>query len=337
MAQNDDIWSQLLFFESSQYAASRFKEFHGGEANAAKLAEIGSSIRQARLFHESFIAADFVVKPLILYYSNLALSRALILFLDAKKREANLAKQHGLGIVGWSEFLNQQSSQFSDLKVKIENGTFLELLEATKNINLVRANSSAVNYHLAYPAPPAGMEVTLDELCRRIPDLGDEYEKWSGSKITAAKLLSVTSKGSDVEVKIENQKRFSGSDALEEQFLKSIFPKAKSFDLTKQTIIVGADGLPIISDIIETAPFQIGDGIVLPRINDEVLSNIGLLFALSYALGMLARYYPSHWISLQSLGPKGHFFPYCMRLLDYIGYSFPRMSVDVFANLNRLK
>jgi hypothetical protein len=83
VSQGDKAWGQLLFFESPLYAAARFKTFHGGEANAAKLGEIGSAFRQARLFHESFKTADFVVKPLILYYSVLALSRGLILFLDA--------------------------------------------------------------------------------------------------------------------------------------------------------------------------------------------------------------------------------------------------------------
>jgi hypothetical protein len=331
------IWEELLFFESSHYTAARYSLFHGGKANAAKLAEIGSAFRQARLFHESFEKADFAVRPLILYYSALALARGIILFLEPMKRESHLAQRHGLGSTGWGEFLNQEVSKFTELKVKIESGTFLELLGATKNINLIRANSSAINYHLSTSLPPQGLEVSLGTLCQHIPDLADEYEKWTGEKIVVAKVETIKAEGEKIEFKIANLKGISGLDQLTEAYVKQLFPQAEAIDMSVLTVAVNTSGIPIVSGIIELAPFQIGDAVVLPRIGGEFFSDLGILFMISYALGMLARYHPSHWIALQSIGPRGQFFPYCSRLIEYIGYSYPRAVVDVLANLDRLK
>ncbi|MGI8853327.1 MAG: YaaC family protein [Methyloceanibacter sp.] len=60
------------------------------------------------------------------------------------------------------------------------------------------------------------------------------------------------------------------------------------------------------------------------------------MYAIAFILGMLTRYHPSHWIGFQTLGPKGHFYPFCSRLLDHISYSFLRMVADILSNLNRL-
>lgn len=239
--------------------------------------------------------------------------------------------------VGWSDFLNQGVSNFAALKVKIEYGTFTELLSATKNTNLVRANSSAVNFHLSSPLPPSGMEVTVDELCQRLPDLSDEYEKWTGQRLLAANLRSLIVREGKAQIKIENQKRLSGLESFDERFVRLICPKLVTFDQSEGVIVVGPEAIPMVSDIVKTAPFGVGDAVVLPRINDEFISNLGMLFMLAYILSMLARYHPSHWISMQSIGPKGRFFPYCIRLVEYIEYSYPRTVVDVLSNLDRVR
>jgi hypothetical protein len=328
-------WAPLTFFESSDYTGARYQEFHGGQPNAAKLAEIGSAFRQARLFHQSYRTADFVVQPLILYYSTLALSRGLVLFLDKSLSESSLARQHGLACDGWDACLNRQRSDVGGLRVKVEKGTFLELLTTTKNICLIRANSSKVNWSVRGEIPPCGAAVEFLTLCAHIPDLADEFEKWTGEKILAVKLLSATP-GDVTTLKLENISRLSGQQKLSLEYLEKIFPRALNIDAPTLTVTLPKDDAPLVGTIIETAPFEIGDAIVLPALNGNFISDLGVLYMISFSLGMLARYYPSHWIAFQSLGPRGHFYPYCSRLLEYLGYSFPRTVSDLLSNLDKL-
>lgn len=213
------VWDFLLFFESSEYVDSRYSEFHGGHANAGKLAEIASAFRQARLFHQAFQQADFIVRPLIVFYCFLAIARGLTLFLEPAKREANLAPKHGLACIGLNECLNQDTGELLELKVKIENGTFLELLRATKNMNFVRANSSAVNFHVPGPMPPPGAIIKFESLCARIPDLAVAFKKWTGESIRAAKLLSFTS-NEIITLKLDILKLITGCDCFDADYLQ---------------------------------------------------------------------------------------------------------------------
>jgi YaaC-like Protein len=328
-------WAPLTFFESSDYTFSRYEELHGRQPNATKLAEIGSAFRQARLFYQSYRGADFVVQPLILYYCILALSRGLILVLERSRSEANLARQHGLACDGWDASLNQQRSDVGGLRIKIEKGTFLELLSASKNICLVRANSSKVNWSVRGEIPSPGEVAEFLTLCAHIPDLAEEFEKWTGQKLLAVKLLSSTT-DTVTTLKLENIRRLSGQERLSVDYLGQIFPKALNIDASTLTVTLTKGDVPLVVTIIETAPFQIGDALVLPHVNGNFISELGIMFMLSFGLGMLARYYPSHWIAFQSLGRRGSFYPYCSRLLDYLGYAFPRAASDLLSNSNML-
>jgi len=67
---------------------------------------------------------------------------------------------------------------------------------------------------------------------------------------------------------------------------------------------------------------------VRPLADGVRLSTLSLLFAASYLLGMLARYYPTHWVSL--LGrQKGDFtLPLLHDALRVIDRRYPELIVE---------
>jgi len=58
------------------------------------------------------------------------------------------------------------------------------------------------------------------------------------------------------------------------------------------------------------------------------LSKLAMAFAASYALGMLVRYYPSHWVSmLQNVKHDGAL-PTLLAVLEHIEHDVPRMVAE---------
>lgn len=58
------------------------------------------------------------------------------------------------------------------------------------------------------------------------------------------------------------------------------------------------------------------------------LSKLAMAFTASYALGMLVRYYPSHWVSmLQNVKHDGAL-PTLLAVLEHIESNVPRMVTE---------
>jgi hypothetical protein len=91
-------WEIIANYESHELMRVRYHAKHGRDANAAHAREIASPFIQARHYYDAAAAADRTVKPLLLYYGVVSLSRALVLFLLRGLREAALAPGHGLSV-----------------------------------------------------------------------------------------------------------------------------------------------------------------------------------------------------------------------------------------------
>ena len=76
-------------------------------------------------------------------------------------------------------------------------------------------------------------------------------------------------------------------------------------------------------------PWDIGILVALrPMPGDLELSKLAMAFAASYALGMLVRYYPSHWSAmLQNVKHDGAL-PTLLAVLEHIEHDVPRMVAE---------
>jgi len=73
--------------------------------------------------------------------------------------------------------------------------------------------------------------------------------------------------------------------------------------------------------------------IVDPLDNDTRYSQLAMTYLVSYVLGMLARYFPTHWISLAS-GEKGDgLWPAINAAQRYVDQAFPELVIEFVEDL----
>jgi hypothetical protein len=109
---NRDALSTLSHFQSFDLVQREFERWHGRELNAERTWEIVSSFVQGEEYFVSASAAAEAVRPLLLYYGVLSISRGLIIFLS-NVSEATLKASHGLGLGRGKRLLHLELQKFS--------------------------------------------------------------------------------------------------------------------------------------------------------------------------------------------------------------------------------
>lgn len=56
---------------------------------------------------------------------------------------------------------------------------------------------------------------------------------------------------------------------------------------------------------------------------------MGICYLVSYFMGMLSRYYPTHWVSLINGGPGDRLWPIINRAQNYVETVFPELIVEL--------
>jgi hypothetical protein len=178
-----DPWDIIALYESRDTIDRLFQTRHGLSLSTTRAHEIGSHFSQGREYFRSAERASLLVRPLLLYYGVIALSRGLILFLDPTMSEDTLPGAHGLESVGWKHVLAKGPGHIGELEVQVTKGTFNELLRATQNREraVVQVGGSSVlswpgRWTRALRAARVGTFTYFDQLSR-LPDLVDMRER----------------------------------------------------------------------------------------------------------------------------------------------------------------
>jgi hypothetical protein len=322
------IWNELLEFETMDLVERYIKNRFNRKPGTNKVIQITSNFIQGREYFKSADTASITVKPLLQYYGVLALSKGLILFLKDTLTEDQLKSSHGLEIKNWKKPIKDRN--FDELEIKVGEGTFSELLSATENKNYLRSNSSSVNWQSYLRTPEKGAVIKLKELIQYFPDLDKEYESWIGEKLKYAVLRSLRNEhGTD-----DQRIHMTMEGIVKQEVCDNLFPdqyfKAKEIIYTNETIvrIDSHDWVPNITQKWH-GPFEIGDACVIPTLQDDIgLNLLGAMYTISYVFGMMARYYPSVWISLRRVEKGDRIYPFAIRTLDYIQDKFPVQVLD---------
>src|SRR6266566_5535271 len=186
-----DSWERLALFENRDLLPRFFQNRHGRDLSAEKAYEIIGHLAQGRGFFESARQSSELARPLLLYYGVYALSRGLILFLDAKMRETSLPPSHGIIAEGWQHVLSGGIDKLPDLPLKMTGGTFALLSKTTSNVEKCLIHNEgtplyATNIHMMsstyaiqdYQSARTGTAtiktrtvVTIKMVLERLPDL----------------------------------------------------------------------------------------------------------------------------------------------------------------------
>lgn len=338
-------WERLSLFESHDFILVWYKNRHGRSLNSQRIKEITSCFVQGREYFLSASTASISVRPLLIYYGLLALSRGTILLKSVGKSEASLKPSHGLEILEWGKELSHGISGILDLAVKATAGTFSEFVQIVDNYQdsgwWCSPNMGLGSYRVNFEKPSfvtLGNPISLDDILSRDPRLGSVYQettgkwpRWHTADIVADQTsIEIAffdfSNGPNKEVfetgfnwpaGVQINHKLTGqrlpvpnfSAIIETNDLNSVKP------LLPMWVYTGGDAFNVIED------FPAGDRI----------SELFRTYLISYALGMLVRYFPSKWMALLRNEKGDAAMPLLVAAMNLVESDFPKGIAEVLA------
>ena len=227
-----------------------------------------------------------------------SLSRGLTLFLEPCKSETSLKASHGLQICDWREGLSDGLTGIGGLRTQLTEGLFYDLLVATDNKFYFRHNSTAVNWFIGANIPALGSEFTLAEIVARIPDVSSQYNVWTGKHIPFMALKSIEIDRANDLIKFAVAAKDERGDSV---FPIDRFPN-RSVTGDSSDLIVECRSTDVPFFAQKAGQWDIGEVVLYgPLQSNLYFTPLAACFILSFALGMLCRYFPTTWINI---GPE---------------------------------
>lgn len=318
-----EVWHKILHFQTLDLVERVYKSKHGKSPSKKRISEITSNFIQAREYFASAEKADFSVQPLLLYYGVVGLSRGLIL-IESGLSEAALKPAHGINTLDWSQTLSKGLVGIRELKIQLCNGTFWELLKATKNKSYLKANSTVVNWRVSYVLPIENTELKFKDLVSVFPDVLEEYKTWMIEEKTFIPFQNYAIE--------ENIATFTvlKNNVLTLEKIQSVMP---------DIIIIKEENDKYVIKLLKknnlyyvqrfNGWLNIGDVYIsLPISEKTFLASIPSLYCVAYYLGMLVRYFPSIWTSLGRPSEGDSIFPLINKLLELVRYKYPEAILE---------
>lgn len=339
-------WDDLQFYESIDFVKRFYRSRHDEDVETNKAREIVAHMAQGRQYFESARDAEELIRPLLLYYGVLSLSRGLILFLDPDARETTLKSAHGLRNKGWSGELQGTLRGLADIRIEIQGGTFTELCRVTKNIEraiIYRAPfpNKAMLTQLGTSDVPTRSTLSLKDVIGRLPDLADRFERtFEAHTFCSRGFVFMLSEKAQTDIDIFE----TSLPLLEEQSVREIFGFTEDVQIRrsgKHNFLGDLNHLSIrvqhssLEDMVSKIPLASNDEagwafLIHPLKNGLRLSTLSLCFIASYALGMLVRYYPSQWSRLMGQSEEDVLLPIIRSTISLIESITPGLLLAEF-------
>lgn len=338
---NQEIWQQLFSLESRDIIQRWFNRIHGRELNVRRAREINATSKQAREYFKNASNSDYSVRPLLTFYGIVSLSRALLLLLKPNGGEESLKGSHGLDTVSWSNVLSGELSvglkSLGELKVKTCSGLFTEFIKQTDNRIYIHVNSSGVDWKLNYEIPELGQEISLLDLFSRIPDLEMDYKNISNEKKYADvhEMTYSTENGFKARVRSDSFNNFK-------EYYQKLGYTIDCKGLWCEVIYNNenfSNNLPLLIHTYIQKTFNSIPTLFIaePFPGNVNYSQLGITYITAYFLGMLVRYYPTHWISLIQ-GDKGDaMWPLMNRAQHFVENTFPELVAELINDILKEK
>ena len=330
-------WHNISRFESYDLARSWYQQTHQRPLSPDKTRQVNAFFIQGREYFKSASSADMIVKPLLLYYAVLSLSRGAILLRNTNKKAESLTQSHGLKEVNWRGILSGGIKNILDLGIQAEGGTFFELVESIANVHSThyfshQSKSKAVFQHnLGDIKFCTSRELlTLGDLLSRLKQTMHAFQgvtgrgpKWFLTTVTAyapeTHFLLFTKPPDEV-------MRLVDGRSVTVQPMPKGWPNLPT-PIPQQGLVFRHEAgdahqskFPLFHDTESSQSLMHG---IADFPNGDKLSEFFKLYLTSYILGTFARYYPSEWMALV-YGSQGDFSrPLIFQAIDAIESEFP--------------
>ena len=334
---NREVWQQLLSLESRDIVVKWFEKIHGRELNARRAKEIGASARQAREYFRGSAAANNSIRPLLTFYGVASLGRSLTLLLRREGGEEGLTRGHGLETVDWaaqlSGDLSAGLSAVGGIKIRTCAGLLADIARETKNRLPMHVRSGAVDWRLNYELPKLGDEVTLDDLLLRLPDLRKDHALLAAEAMYASINEMTYSAEAGFNAKVHTKSFALFEPAYEGMGYK--IETAGDWSVISGSAETFSKNVPRFMHTYVEKMFGAIPNVYLvaPMPSGNRYSQLCMTYLVGYVLGMLARYYPTHWVSLAQ-GEKGDaLWPTINRAQRFVEELFPEQAIELIQDV----
>jgi hypothetical protein len=334
---DQETWQRLLSLESRDIAQQWFRRIHARELNASRAREINAAAKQAREFFRNAAQSNYSVRPLLTFYGVACLSRSLLLLMKVSGGEEGLTASHGLETVGWRAVMSGETAdglkKLGDLKIRTRAGFFSDFVTQTNNQISIHVNSEAVDWRLHYDIPELGIEISVDDLFCRIPDLQRDYVNVSDSAKYASINEMTYSEKEGFRAKVQ-ERNFIGFKAIYEGFGYSAKTEGDWSVLTCNAATFAKE-LPMFIHTYVHKLFGSIPSLHLaePFAKGARYSQLCVTYMVAYVLGMVVRYYPTHWMSLIQ-GDKGDtMWPTINRAQQFVEVSYPELVTEMITDI----
>ena len=310
---NNPHWEYISFFESHDYVARRYKEWHEREPNASRIKQINACFSQGLEYFTNAERAAMSVKPLLLYYGVLSLCRGLILAKNPNKSEASLSQGHGLEVFNWEQTLAGGIGKILELQIRATRGTFRELVEISWHLNSVKVFQGASdqmgsNGHNLGEVKFAidKSTLTLDDLISRLKYTGFQYSRITEkpAKVHHTRIASHPPDRIDLAFPLmgvpEEFKNLVDGDKIRIGSSNKTAPGFRQSDDAEDCLIFTNSDWEMRYEMLPAFHYESGEfmSVIQDFSNGDKLTEFIKLYLVSYVLGMIVRYFPSKWISL---------------------------------------
>ena len=328
-----EVWQNLRPLESFDNVKAWFCKIHGRTLNSRRASEIACAAKQAREYFRNARQADYSVRSLLTFYGVASLSRSVTLLLNRNNGEEVLTKGHGLEVSKWSDVLSGEISEalrnLGKLEVKTCHGLFEDFLKAVQNTTYMHTCSSGVDWAVFYAIPEIGQNISLEELLSRIPDLKQDAVALYDVKCSEFSELSYSEKDG-FKAKCSSKMPESLCAAYRRYGYEINEPNKEQF-LIESSADVFCQRTPLFLHSYLDKMFGSIPRLYLVEPLDSAVSycEMGICYLVSYFMGMLSRYYPTHWVSLINGGPGDRLWPIINRAQNYVETVFPELIVEL--------
>lgn len=336
LAKNMDreVWQTLLSLESRDLTKTRFRRIHSRDLSTRRAREINAAAKQGREYFRNAGAADYSVRPLLTFYGVTSLSRALLLLLKPQGGEECLTAGHGLEALAWRDVMSGETAaglrSLPDLRVRTCAGLFSDFAKHTDNRVAIHINSSGVDWRLNYDVPDVGLEVSVSDLFSRLPDLRQDYSDIANTlRYSHVSALTYTNDaGFSMTVLAET---FSSFQSVYEALGYNVRRKDKSLVVECSTETLDKGGPPLfVHGYLHKRFGAIPQLFVVEPFAERTrYSQLCITYVVSFLLGMLARYYPTHWIALVQGHRGDRLWPTISQAQRVVEESFPELVAEM--------
>jgi hypothetical protein len=329
----DELWSRLELFLSRDVMERRYAYHHGERLEPDKAAEIISHLEQGRQYFRSAEQAGVLAGPLEQYYGVLAFSRAIALYRDAKAREGNLDKHHGLTA------RVPEDGHLEEITIRVMEGTFDQLLSASANRELAAIDlphpateSGRHEFVRALQRPPVKTTFLLSDLLSRIPGVREHWERaierpahcYQGRVHMLMNTLTVSIWRGRFNLPEPDVLR--AALGLSDTWIPRA-PSTQGIEFDRR--IAHGDVLSVLlPNVVEGGDLR--QTIIEPFPDGWHLNELCALAAGSHVMSMLVRYYPTRWARLLAHEPGDSLLPVLQRLRGLIQTDFVKLLLWEF-------